>query len=97
MAVTLCNQFTADSIRNAFEVAAKHGAMNMAYVEGVLRGAGKSKPKNRDAPKTFEEIKMDNTKRAIEEFAGGENDRSGQAAICINDGRSIGSVPARLQ
>ena len=47
--------------------------------------------------KTIEEIKMDNTKRAIEEFAGGENDRSGQAAICIDDGRSIGSVPARLQ
>ena len=98
MAVTLCSQFTADAIRNAFEVAAKHGVMNMAYVEGVLRGTGKPKPKNRDAPKTFEEIKMDNTKRAMMEFiAGGENDRSGQAAICINDGRSIGSVPARLQ
>ena len=78
----------------------KNKPMSRPRILNWLNGAEKpftGKAVYRNGLKTFEEIKMDNTKRAIEEFAGGENDRSGQAAICINDGRSIGSVPARLQ
>ena len=59
-------------------------------------------PKPKTAAKvlsiTFEQQKMDNTKRAMMEFLEeGGNDRTGQKAICNDDGRAVSSIPLRLQ
>ena len=49
-------------------------------------------------PITFEQQKMDNTKRAMMEFIGGDdNDGFRQKTICANDGRDVGGVSVRLQ
>lgn len=37
----LCQDYTADKIGESFEIAAKHGVMTVAYVEGILKRNGK--------------------------------------------------------
>lgn len=51
------------------------------------------KVKGREPPKTFEQIKMDNTRQAMREFVGGEYDGSGQKTICVTHGRPVSGVP----
>ncbi len=53
------------------------------------------KPKQQQPLKTFEQQKMENTRRAAMEFAGEDvyDDGPGQKSICIDDGWSGGSIP----
>jgi hypothetical protein len=59
--VEMCDRFSADAIRGAFEVAAVHNKPSMAYVLGVLNGNGRPKSvlredqKPRGRPVTFAE------------------------------------------
>lgn len=43
LASELCQRYTADMIRQAFEAAALHGKQTVAYVKGVLEGNGTPK------------------------------------------------------
>lgn len=92
IASELCNQFSKDSIIQAFDTASIQGKCSVAYVKGVLMGNG-NLTKQRDPPKTFEQIKLDNTKQAMMEFVGEDYDRPGQEAICNDNGRSGGCFP----
>lgn len=70
-----CNILSPEKLRSKFsQLSAK--ALRPAAVQ-----------KERERPKTFEEIKMENLQRDMEEFAkGGENAGIGQERICITDG-----------
>jgi hypothetical protein len=65
----LCQDFTADRITESFELAAKQGIMNIAYVEGILKGNGrKSMLKSHEVERNL--ILAANAE-SCREFAGG--------------------------
>jgi hypothetical protein len=87
----LCQQYSRESIINAFEAAAVQGKQSVAYVKGVLLGngnGGKPAPQQR-VTKTFEQIKLENTKQAMMDFVKGAPDAGHERepqAICITHG-----------
>jgi len=98
IATVLCQEFTADAIREAFNAAAVHGKPTMAYVRGVLKGNGKGKQARASpvGPVSFEQAKSERTKRAAQAFV--ERKRAEcQTTTTSFSGQSSPALPRHLE